>query len=160
VQIPESFNVPRQFPLPAMGNLLSVAATGNDDPFATAGLAAPITSWRDILDHLPPMPLPAWRGRHRHISGSRNIISGAQAELALNNIHRGQIAHREQADQHRQAVLHAQQQAQLEVEQARQQQIIVLQQLGQIAHREQADNHRQAVHAQQQAQLEAEQARQ
>jgi hypothetical protein len=112
VKIPESFNAPRQFPMPAGGNLhlLPVAVTGNNDPFATGGQAAPIRGWREMLDHLPPLQPPERRGRHRHISGPRNVLSGAHADPVLNNVHRGQIAHREQADNHRQAVLHAQQQ--------------------------------------------------
>jgi hypothetical protein len=115
VQIPESFNAPRQFGMPT----LPVAVTGN-----TGGQAA---SWRDMLSLLPPLQPPARRGRHRQMAGPRNIISGAHADPALNNVHRGQIALREQAENHRQAALQAQQEA----EQARQMQVVLLQQLQQ-----------------------------
>ena len=49
---------------------------------------------------VPPMPVPPRRGRRRAPVGPLNDISG-QSDPALNGLHRGHIAHREQAANHR-----------------------------------------------------------
>ena len=107
VQIPDNLDAPFQFPRPAIPLLM-----GND-PFAMGGQERPITGWRDMMNNLPPMPVPPRRGRVRH-------------DVALNNVHRGQIAHREQAENHRMA-------------QERQRQAMLLQQLQEQRLREQQE---------------------
>lgn len=61
--------------------------------------------------NLPPIPAQSarrGRGRPRHMSGPRNVLSGPHANADLNNVHRGQIAQREQAEIHRQNILDGQ----------------------------------------------------
>lgn len=74
---------------------------------------------------VPPAPPQVRRGRHRCLSGPLHNISSGQANPALNNLHCGHIAHREQVANHqadRQAYLLAQlQQLQREKEQQEQQ---------------------------------------
>ena len=187
MNIPEHINAPRQFPMPLIlplggryanpapefiGALAAdqrdpllpgAAPVNNDDPFIAGAQIRPIVGWRDMVANLPPMPAqPArrGRGRPRHISEPRNILSGPQANVNLNNVHRGQIAHREQAENHRQIILNAQVQERLrvqavEAEQAREAQAVLLQQLQEQREREiQAANQRLRVQA-----MEAEQAR-
>jgi hypothetical protein len=88
-----------------------------------------------IMPVIPPVPVvPARRGRPRRISGPRNVLSGPQANADLHNVHRGQIAHRDQVDNYREQVeihrqgLQALQALQAE-QQERQRQALILQQL-------------------------------
>ena len=115
VHIPEHINAPRQFPMPFIpavgrGNaipapgLFGALVGGAGDPFAVGVQSRPIVGWRDMAAQLPPMPAKKGRGRPRCISGPRNVLSGPQANADLNNVHRGQIAHRDQAENHRQAL--------------------------------------------------------
>ena len=117
VHIPEHINAPRQFPMPVIpplgrgnpvpapgifGALVGGAAVqNNDDPFAAGVQIRPIVGWRDMVAQLPPMPARRGRGRPRRVSGPRNVLGGPQANVDLNNVHRGQIAHREQVENHR-----------------------------------------------------------
>ena len=114
VNIPENINAPRQFPMPlilplggryanpAPGLIGALAADQRDTLLPGAAPVnniagaqiRPIVGWRDMVVDLPPMPAqPArrGRGRPRHISEPRNILSGPQANVNLNNVHRGQI---------------------------------------------------------------------
>ena len=50
---------------------------------------------------VPPMPTPHRRGRGRAPRGPLHDISGPQCDPALSGLHRGHIAHREQAANHR-----------------------------------------------------------
>ena len=75
-------------------------------------------NWDALLQNpmpvVPPMPVPPRRGRHRAPVGPLNDISG-QSDPALNGLHCGHIAHREQAANHRAEV-------QIPLQQRRQQQ--------------------------------------
>ena len=55
---------------------------------------------RNPMPVVPPVPIPPRRGRRRAPSGPLHGISG-QSDPALNRLHRGHIAHREQAANHR-----------------------------------------------------------
>ncbi|KAF8346240.1 hypothetical protein F5887DRAFT_1185189 [Amanita rubescens] len=152
VHIPEHINAPRQFPMPAIfplgrGNAIPApglfgalvggeTAVQIDDLFAAGVQARPIIGWGDVAAQLPPVaPQPARRGRRR----PRDVLSGPQANVDLNNVHRGHIAHREQVDNHRVQQL----QARLQEEQ-RQRQLAHAQLLDEQRQRElEFDQHRQ-----------------
>ena len=72
---------------------------------------------------VPPMPVPPRprRGRRRAPSGPRHDISGSQSDPAINRLHHGHIAHREQAANHRAQVQILLQQRQQQQEQLAQQ---------------------------------------
>ena len=72
---------------------------------------------------VPPMPMPihSRRGRRRAPLGPLHDISSGQSDPALNSLHRGHIAHREQAANHRAEVEILLQQRQQQQEQLREQ---------------------------------------
>ncbi|KAF8341861.1 hypothetical protein F5887DRAFT_918872 [Amanita rubescens] len=150
VDIPEHVNAPRQFPMPAIfplgrGNAIPApglfgalvggeTAVQIDDLFAAGAQDRRIIGWRDVAAQLPP-PQPVRRGRGR----PRDVLSGPQANIDLNNVHRGHIAHREQVDNHRVQQL----QARLQEEQ-RQRQLAHAQLLNEQRQRElEFEQHRQ-----------------
>jgi hypothetical protein len=104
--------------------MIGGAGAVHDDPFGAGVQTGPIVGWRDLAAQLAPTAAqPAVRGRPRHMSGPRNVLSGPQANVELNNVHRGHIAHREQAENHRvqQAALLQQLQVRLQEEQRQRQ---------------------------------------
>jgi hypothetical protein len=84
---------------------------------------------RNPMPVVPPMPAPHRRRRGRAPHGPLHDISGRQSDPALNGLHRGHIAHREHAANHRadfqnllrQRQQHQEQQIQIERERLRQQ---------------------------------------
>ena len=75
------------------------------------------TPLQSPMPAVPPMPIPPRRGRGRAPLGPMHDISGRQNDPALNGLHRGHIAHREQASNHRAEVQILQQQRQQQQEQ-------------------------------------------
>jgi hypothetical protein len=61
-------------------------------------------NWNALLQNpmpaVPPMPIPPRRGQGRPPLGPLHDISGRQRDPALHGLHRGHIAHREQAANH------------------------------------------------------------
>lgn len=119
VHIPVHIDAPRQFPMPILQPGLFAAAPA-------AGAHAGPVDLQEMLRNLPPMPVRPRRGRPTGVSGPRVELAGDNANPALNNVHRGHIAHREQVENNRQAMqeLHRAQE-----ELARQRQAVLMQQL-------------------------------
>ena len=65
---------------------------------------------------VPPMPIPPRRGRRMALHRPMHDISGGQSDPALNGLHRGHIAHREQAANHHAEVQRQQLAEQMHIE--------------------------------------------
>jgi hypothetical protein len=98
---------------------------------------------------IPPMPIPPKRGRGRGCRaplGPLHDMSGRESDPALNRLHRGHIAQREQAANHRAEVQNLLQQRQQQQEQVAEQMRVERDRLADLQH-----------HAQQEAQLQQQQ---
>ena len=103
-------------------------------------------NWDALLQNpmpvVPPMPIPPRRGRGRRALGPLHDISGSQRDPALNGLHRGHIANREQAANHCAEVQNLLQQRQQQQERLQEQMRIEREQQANLQY-----------HAEQQAQL-------
>jgi hypothetical protein len=119
---------------------------------------------RNPMPTVPPMPVfhrRARRGQGRAPVGPMHDISGRQSDPALNGLHRGHIAHREQAANHRADIQSLLQQRQQQQEQLAEQMQTEREQLADLQrrHAEQQEQQQQQLQYEQQRRRDAEAAR-
>ena len=112
VQVPDDLDTPLEFPMPVIPPL-----RGNDT-FAIGGQERPIRGWRDRMNNLPSLMPVGSRGRGR--PRKRVLLSGEHQNVALNDVHRGQIANGEQTERGQAMHLQHLQELRIKEEQAEQ----------------------------------------